>query len=148
MQYVYIEGEVSDTGRTVKVPLSSAAVVFILRYCQTDLFHVNFVELTNTSKLKKAKSDSVENLKTGDSDSFEKKHVGVEKIPNNQSGNVTSETVPDDRFVRIPVCSLSGLSHSFVREEELPVDVKNCTLPVVQVNYTVDLHFCFLIFWQ
>ena len=149
MQCIYMWGEVSESNKNLKVPLTSAAVVFVLKYCQTDLFHVNFIGPTRTPKLKEVEHDkpvSDVNFKNCTSDSFEKDPVGekgcLEKIPTDQSENDTSEKVPDDVSVRIPVCALSGLSHSFIREEELPVDVKNCALPVVQVNMSGGVRHC------
>ena len=104
MQLIYIEGE-PYTDDAVRVPLSSSALLFVLRYCQTDLFHVNFVKPSPGPC---------------DSDGSRSEQVSAKESTSDEAGLVLS-------------CLVSGLSHSFVSSSDVPADVKNCALPVIQV---------------
>ena len=105
MQSVYIEGQpYSDSA--VQVPLPSSAILFILRYCQTDLFHISFVKPAPEASAR---------------DSDRLGPVGVKRDS-------------PDKFVLVPSCSVSGLNHSFISSDDVPTDVKNCALPVIQVT--------------
>ena len=115
MQLIYIEGE-PYTDDAVRVPLSSSALLFVLRYCQTDLFHVNFIKPSPGP---------------GDSDGSRSEPVSEKESTSDEAGLILS-------------CLVSGLSHSFFSSSDVPADVKNCALPVIQVVQYFKFKIAFL----
>ena len=115
MQYIFLRGHLAGND-SLNLPLSSSAILFVLRYCRTDLFHISFVQ----SATEHAEVNTEVKVRVAVTD----KTVKTDDV----------ENIPSEDLVSIPVCAVSGLSYSFISPEDVPADVNNCALPVIQVT--------------